>query len=154
MKALGVRRRSALAALAVNAAAAALAACGGGGGVALPVPVFGFPFAGDAPAGDGGPTLTVTLFLRPRLPNTPDGSFVDSTLVVRLKGGSTDLNRYEVAGTFSGDDFTLDVANASPPIAVRYQGRFAGADVIRLVPVVPAGSTAKLPTLELRRQAV
>ena len=148
-----MRRRSALAALAVTAAAAVLAACGGGG-VALPVPVFAFPFAGDAPPGDGGPTLTVTLLLKPRLPNTPDGSFVDSTLVVRLKGGSTDLNRYEVTGTFSGEDFTLDVANASPPIAFRYQGHFASADVIRLVPVAPAGSTAKLPTLELRRQAV
>ena len=146
-----MQRRSVLAALAVTAAAV-LAACGGGGGVALPVPVVAFPFAGDAPPGDGGPTLTVTLFLKPRLPNTPDGSFVDSALVVRLKGGSTDLNRYEVAGTFSGDDFTLDVANASPPIALRYRGHFTGTDVIRLVPVVPAGSTAKLPTLELRRQ--
>ncbi len=149
-----MRRRSALAALAVAAAAVLTACGGGGGGVALPVPVFAFPFAGDAPPGDGGPTLTVTLLLKPRLPNTPSGSFVDSALVVRVKGGSTDLNRYEVTGTFSGDDFTLDVANASPPIALRYQGHFAGADVIRLVPVAPAGSTAKLPTLELRRQAV
>ena len=151
----GLRRRTVLAAT----AAAALAACGGGGSgglgvVALPVPVFGSPFAGDTPAADGAPVLTVTLLLTPRLPDASNGPFIDSALVVRIKGGSTDLNRYQVTGTFSGDDFTLDVAAASPPIALRYQGHFASADVIRLVPVAPAGSTAKLPTLELRRQAV
>lgn len=132
------------------AAAAALVACGGGGdgvgGVA--VPVFDSAFVGDAPP-DGGPVLTVTLLLRPQIPNSPSGSFVQSTLVVRVKGGTTDLNRYAVTGTFSGDTFLLDVANASPPIALRYQGHVDGADVVRLVPTAPS---AGQPTLVLRRQ--
>ena len=144
----GLRRRAAL----VAGAAAALAACGGGGdggslGV-VAVPVFDSAFAGDTPS-DGSPVLTVTLLLKPQFPNSPSGSFVQSTLVVRVKGGTTDLNRYAVTGTFSGDTFTLDVASAAPPIALRYQGHFDSADVIRLVPVAPS---AAQPTLTLRRQ--
>ena len=143
----GPRRR----ALLVSAtAAAALAACGGGDGSLgiVAVPVFDSAFVGETPS-DGSPVLTVTLLLKPQIPASPSGSFVDSTLVVRVKGGTTDLNRYAVTGTFSGDIFTLDVASASPPIALRYQGHFDSADVIRLVPVAPS---AAQPTLTLRRQ--
>ena len=135
-------------------AAAALAACGGGGdggGLGIvAVPVFNSAFVGETPS-DGSPVLTVTLLLKPQIPASPSGSFVDSTLVVRVRGGTTDLNRYAVTGTFSGDTFTLDVASASPPIALRYQGRFDSADVIRLVQV-PLAPSAAQPTLTLRRQ--
>ena len=118
------------------AALSGVGACGGGGGAdaavaALVVPIFLYAFVGSIVADDMS-AAEVRLTLSPQNPLSHDGSFVRSTLRISFATGRAD--EYRVTGTFSGEDFMLDVEGAASPVAASYRGSFTDRNTLRLLP--------------------